>query len=376
MRVLVVFAHVPQPEGSAAGRCAAALLLGLREHGLEVAALAADIGAHGARAPQELGVEVVPLANEATWGSRVARYTRPRGLLGQGAFGARVRELAREVDVVHLDELDSAPAGRELPVPHSLHLHFFGRRDRDLAAPWTAEGREMLEIVRAERRAWHSTPHLVANSAEVGRDVAAAGGPAATVMPLALDLRRYQPGDPGASRAAGLLGTANWPPTANAVRRLLDEVWPRVRRLCPDAELRLAGRGMVAERFGARAGADGVTWLGEVPTADGFLRDLGVLLYPLDRGSGTKVKVLESLALGVPVVTTAAGAEGLPAGVIATQERAEELAQATAALLEDASARRALGARGRAAAERHHAPAPATAPLVRLLRRLAGDATG
>ena len=108
--------------------------------------------------------------------------------------------------------------------------------------------------------------------------------------------------------AAGLIGHAHWPPTAGAVRWLLDGVWPAVRAQEPGAVLRLAGRGMEPGAFAASPGG-GVEWLPDVPSAGDFLRSLGVLLYPVRRGSGTKVKVLEALALGIPVVTTPEGAE-------------------------------------------------------------------
>lgn len=376
MRALVVFAHVPHPEGTAAGRCAVALLHGLRAQGVEVTALAADIGPYGATAPPELGVEVIAVDNADTTSARATRYLKPRSLLARGAFGARARELARGVDVVHLDEIDAAALGAGLPVPHSLHQHYFIRRDQPWEPPWTAGGRAMLEVVRAERRAWRSSPHLITNSVEVAGDVATHGGPRATVMPLGLDLSHYPPEVSGAGEVAGLIGTARWPPTRNAVRRLLEDVWPRVRALRPTAELHLAGRGMVPEAFGAVEGADGVRWFGEVPAAEGFLRGLGLLLYPLDHGSGTKVKVLESLALGVPVVTTPAGAEGLPRDAATVHGTSTDLARSAAALLGDPAARRDASERGREAVERVHAPAAAAAPLVAVLRRLAATGNG
>ena len=81
----------------------------------------------------------------------------------------------------------------------------------------------------------------------------------------------------------------------------------------------------------------GVEIVGEVPSAAEFLRGLSLLLYPVRRGSGMKVKVLESLAAGVPVVTTRFGAEGIEpgAGVIVAEDD-EALVAAAVALLEDA----------------------------------------
>jgi glycosyltransferase involved in cell wall biosynthesis len=138
----------------------------------------------------------------------------------------------------------------------------------------------------------------------------------------------------------------------------------------PEARLLVAGRGMQFLR-GADTGA-GVEVVGEVPSAAAFLQGLGVLLFPLTRGSGMKVKTLEALASGVPVVTTPAGAEGIDADeAVLIHEQDEHLAAATARLLADADERRARGAAARAAFWRTHAPEVATRPLVDLYARIA-----
>jgi hypothetical protein len=174
------------------------------------------------------------------------------------------------------------------------------------------EDRDALETLRAERRALRRADWVLLNSPEIAADMPQRIAPSHRVVaPLALDPTHYVEQAPLEQPVVGLIGTAGWPPTANAVRRLLTRVWPLVRERRPDATLMLAGAGMQAEAFGAPAGLPGVHWRGRVPSASDFLRELGVLLYPLSAGGGVKVKVLEALALGVPVVSTREGAEGL-----------------------------------------------------------------
>ena len=85
-----------------------------------------------------------------------------------------------------------------------------------------------------------------------------------------------------------------------------------------------------------------------------------------------KVKVLEAIASGVPVVTTAAGAEGIEAGDGVMVEQDWDLfAEAAAEVLRDATARRQRGAAARASFEQAYAPRPATAPLLELYERMA-----
>jgi glycosyltransferase involved in cell wall biosynthesis len=168
---------------------------------------------------------------------------------------------------------------------------------------------------------------------------------------------------------AGIIGTAGWPPTSSALERLTTRVWPEVHRNMPEARLIIAGRGMSS--VPGLDAVPGVDVRGEVPSAADFLGELSLLFYLVERGGGVKVKVLEAIASGVPVVTTPAGAERIEADegvVVETDDR--RLADAALELLRDHAARGERGAAGRAAFLRRYAPKPATEPLVDLYRRM------
>jgi glycosyltransferase involved in cell wall biosynthesis len=114
-----------------------------------------------------------------------------------------------------------------------------------------------------------------------------------------------------------------------------------------------------------------------VPSADAFLRSLALLLYPAPRGSGMKVKVLEAMVCGVPVVTTPAGAEGIdPTDGVVVCETPEALVEASARLLADPQERARRGAAAREAFLARYAPEPATRPLAGLFRRMAAAGAG
>jgi hypothetical protein len=309
--------------------------------------------------PSDLPVEIVDVEPPGPVQARIQRVRRPLGDLS-GAFAARVHEAAADADLVHLEETETVWSGEGLAVPSLVHIHFLARSDRPYGPPWRRQFREVLDATRAERAALRHR-HLVASSPLVA-DALRRTAPRAEVVlaPLSLDPGLYRAAPLDGPPTAGLIGTAAWPPTAAAISVLLEEVWPRVKTLAPEASLALAGRG--TERFG----------FGEVDSARDFFQGLSLLLFPLPRGSGMKVKVLEALASGVPVVTTPAGAEGIePSDGVVVLEEPQALAAAAAELLVDEAARNERGAAARADFERRFTPGPATEPLVELYRRLA-----
>jgi hypothetical protein len=256
--------------------------------------------------------------------------------------------------------------------PAVVQIDCLTLRDRRIRTPWRREDRISIELLRAERRARRRARWLLANSGEVAGELRRTSGAQVAVAPLALAPEHYSRlARPGEHPVAGLIGLATWPPTANAVRRLLGDVWPRVLAHRPDARLLLAGRGMEAAAFPEQAKLPGVEWRGEVASASELLGELGLLLYPLGAGSGMKVKVLESLALGLPVVTTPAGAEGLlDHGGVTVETDDRRIAEATLALIAQAPLRAAAGARARENFVLHHTPPVAAAPVVELYERM------
>ena len=185
--------------------------------------------------------------------------------------------------------------------------------------------------------------------------------------PLALDPTLYPRAPLDAEPVAGIIGTASWAPTCESMVRLIEDVWPRVRAQLPRAQLLVAGRG--TDRLPR---ADGVAILGEVESAIEFLHRLSVLVFPLARGSGMKIKALEAIACGIPVVTTRAGAEGLSGGrgVFVSEDDAV-LAREVVRLLESPAEVQATGAAAREAFLAHHTPDPAVEPLLALYERMA-----
>jgi polysaccharide biosynthesis protein PslH len=371
--VLVVLPFPPLPEGAAAARCAVGLLGGLATHGLDYRVLAAGAGEIAfANLPAKSSVEMVHVELPSRSQARRERLLHPKGLLARGAFAERLKVLARDADIVHFVEAQTAVALSLVDKPAVVQLHFLTRRDRSITGPWNREGRIAIELLRAEVSVRRRARWLLANSSEVADQLRASTPKAhVSVAPLALDPAHYTPRAQLSNPTAGLIGTARWPPTRRAVERLLTSVWPLVRERREDARLLLAGQDMERSKFAHLPDLPGVEWRASVPSASDFLRELGVLAYPLSSGSGAKVKVLESMALGVPVVTTPDGAEGLGGlGGIAVETDDRRLADALVALLDDPAARSVAGERAYGTFCEHHSPHVAATPVVKLYEQM------
>lgn len=107
------------------------------------------------------------------------------------------------------------------------------------------------------------------------------------------------------------LGSMEWIPNVEAVKWLVNEVWPSVKSELPDAMLHLAGKGM--QKHDARFGGSGITVHGEIENAMQFMQMHGVMLVPVFAAGGIRVKILEAFNAGVPVISTNIGVQGINA---------------------------------------------------------------
>jgi len=154
----------------------------------------------------------------------------------------------------------------------------------------------------------------------------------------------------------GFLGTFRADFNRDALRFLIDEVWPGVRARLPQATLTIAGNGH-AGALRADAEAAGARWLGFVDELADFFGAIDLLVVPLRYAGGIRIRILEALAAGVATVATPIAAAGL--GLthreeIRIAEGAKQLAEEIAAVLARPEEVRALGARGRAWCQAHH----------------------
>ncbi len=106
------------------------------------------------------------------------------------------------------------------------------------------------------------------------------------------------------------VGDMSWGPNISAAVFLARHVLPKIQETIPGSRLRIVGRNPAPEVM-SLAKLPGTEVTGSVPDIKPHLREAGVLAVPLDSGGGTRFKILEAFAAGLPVVSTPVGCEGL-----------------------------------------------------------------
>ena len=193
------------------------------------------------------------------------------------------------------------------------------------------------------------------------------------LVPNGVDLDRYTfRAEPAGEEMLFYVGDLSWPPHAQGFAWFRREVWPLVERARPDARVEIVGRGTTPGTQGR------LSFFGEGDDTRAHWARAAVAVVPLLAAAGTRLKILEAAACGVPVVSTPVGAEGLDLAdgrEIRIASDASEFAAAVSDLLADRDARRrqALAAR-RKVEERYGWAAIGDAFARELLRRRPGAA--
>jgi len=173
--------------------------------------------------------------------------------------------------------------------------------------------RESQLLQKVEVRASRTADCLFCVSREEQAYFEALGARRTRLIPNGVDFEAFQTIPSG--RRSGppvilYLGDMSWTPNVKAAIFLAREVLPRLRERRADVRLRIVGRDPVTEVrvLGEIAGVE-VT--GAVPSIIPHLSQAHLLAVPLDSGGGTRLKILEAFAAGLPVVSTPIGCEGL-----------------------------------------------------------------
>jgi glycosyltransferase involved in cell wall biosynthesis len=141
-----------------------------------------------------------------------------------------------------------------------------------------------------------------------------AGTPASSIVPNGVDVEFWRRQAPTLGRDRIVFtGAMHYPPNVDAALVLADSVLPLVRRRIPEARVDIVGRDPAPSLL-ALAGRPGVRVTGYVPDVRPYLEAASVFAAPLRFGAGIQNKLLEALAMELPVVASTLAVDGLRAG--------------------------------------------------------------
>lgn len=403
MRVLQLCPRMPWPPHDGGRVAMLQITRGLAAAGVEVEVLSLDPAKHDAdpeaarRALAPVPLEAVAVDTSAylraALASRrlgvpwlVARFWSPRFA---ALLARRLRE--RPVDVVHLESPFLLPY---LPVVRAASAASVALRAQNVefriwehlaAGEPRALRRRLLGRLAASLRAWEvarlgDCDALVPISKEDRDDLAALGvGAPSFVLPCGVDLAAWPaPAAEEPDRAVDpwslyFVGSMRYLPNREAVEWIHQRLWPLLAAREPRLRLTVAGSDF-PPALRARLEAAGIATAADVGDLRAFAAPFGAMIAPLFSGSGMRIKLLEAMALGKPVIATTLGARGIeatPGEEALLADDAEGFAEAVVRCACDRELAGRLGAAARRLIEERYDARRLTAGLADFYRRLA-----
>jgi len=287
----------------------------------------------------------------------------PAGYCRYGWFPSVLRRIleVEKFDFIHFDHPHTAltwaqirrmqPEAKLVLDAHNVEAEIVERL-AESAPRWQRKGlRWQAARIRELERELASKTDLVLTCSE--KDAAAfreMGAQRTRVVPNAIP--PLPPPLVAQRRDVVFVGSLDWRPNSDAAILLAKEIWPRCRALLPGARLVIVGRN---PPLGVQAlAAHDVLIEGSVPSVRPYLDRAFATAIPLRAGSGTRIKILEAWAAGVPVIASRIAAEGLPytdgKDVILAEEPGE-FARALVRLWRDRQQAEELAREGRSTVE-------------------------
>ena len=183
------------------------------------------------------------------------------------------------------------------------------------------------------------------------------------------------PENPASPLRVGFIGSMNWSPNVEGIKWFINKVWPCVLEKIPSATLHIAGRGLQQNNNRLPHGNNFVIE-GETDNAQDFIVSNQVIISPLFAGSGLRIKIIEAMSAGRPVVATPVAVEGLMAvngRELAVAGDPESFCSALASLLQDPKKRADMGDAAVALVKQRYDNAANTARLLEFYKTMIHD---
>ena len=235
-------------------------------------------------------------------------------------------------------------------------LEYANYKPWPLSWGYTYEG---LKMLRAEKRLARRFDLCTATTRAERETLDGYGTGAVTDwFPNGVDAQFFSPGEEAyEADTISFIGRMDYYPNQECMQRFCDQVWPRLLAKRPGMKLLIVGADPSPEmrRLGERPG---VTVTGSVPDVRPYVRRSALMVAPLAIARGTQNKILEAMAMGVPVVTStiaAGGVDAVPGEHLLVADTPEALAAAIERVCDDRAERQRLAEAGRQRVLSHHA---------------------
>lgn len=293
-------------------------------------------------------------------------------------------------DIVHADQLNMAqyaervPGARKVLDEHNaLWLLYQRLANRMQRGPrrWLLE-RDWRLLKRYEGSVCRRFDAVTAVSEEDRAALEEAMGESReiSVIPIAIDTDEVRPvvRKPDGDHILHI-GTMYWPPNIDGILWFLHQVFPLIRARRPDTIMDVVGARPPDEIVRFSNPAEGINVTGYVEDVNPYLEQAAVMVIPLWAGGGMRVKILNAMAQGLPIVSTSLGCEGIAVEDrrhILIADTPEQFAQATLKLLDERSLADQIGENGRRLAETLYDYRVACRPLDLIYRSTSAEPVG
>ena len=219
-----------------------------------------------------------------------------------------------QYDLIHIEPgyvWPSIPTEHKIPIviaEHNIeHEVYAGFAKQFSVAPLRPfMSLDVAKMAKWEQRSWQQSAGIVAVSEDDKKYISQySGGKPVTVVPNGVDTKLFafhpKKNFPEKGMIFLYVGNFLWMENRDAADHIVRDLWPAIKEKYPEATLRIVGKNAPAGQY----------FIGNVQNIQDELYNADIMLAPIRIGGGTKYKLLESMAAGLPVITSFTGAKGM-----------------------------------------------------------------